>query len=116
MECAFCRITADKYLAENEHFFAIKDINPFTPGHCLIISKRHARDFFELESAEMEALREISLELKALLDKEYGPDGYNLLMNCGRAASQSVFHFHLHFLPRHNRDGKFFGLLRRFIH
>jgi len=115
MRCAFCELSRDKYLAENEHFFAIEDIHPFTPGHCLIVSKRHAADFFELEPAEMESLLGIALRLRAILDAEYAPAGYNLMMNCGRDAGQSVFHYHLHFLPRHAKDGKFFGLIRKYI-
>jgi diadenosine tetraphosphate (Ap4A) HIT family hydrolase len=115
MECPFCNMDRDKYLVENEHFYAIRDRSPFTRGHCLIVSKRHAEDFFALEPREMASLREISLKLREILDSEYTPDGYNLIMNCGRDAGQSVFHFHLHFLPRHRKDGKFFGVLRRFV-
>ncbi len=115
MKCPFCNMDRSKYLAENEHFYAIRDSSPFTRGHCLVVSKRHAEDFFELRPEEMGSLLKISLQLRDILDSEYDPDGYNLLMNSGRAAGQSVFHFHLHFLPRHRKDGKFFGVLKRFV-
>lgn len=115
MGCPFCQIAPDKYLLENEHFFVIKDIRPVSPGHTLVVSKRHVKDFFGLNPEEMLALRTISAEVKAMLDQKYHSDGYNLAMNCGRAAAQSVFHFHLHFIPRYGGDNKSLRILMKFI-
>ena len=104
MDCPFCQPHPERVLMENEHFFAIRDIHPVTEGHCLIVSRRHLRDFFELNAREAASLHDLSLELRQQLEREHHPDGYKLLMNCGAAAGQSVFHFHLHLIPRYKGD------------
>jgi diadenosine tetraphosphate (Ap4A) HIT family hydrolase len=111
MECPFCAIKPEQVLLENEHFVAIRDIRPISPGHCLIVSRRHARDFFELSAAEAASLHGLSLKLREFLEQEHHPDGFKLLMNCGAAAGQSVFHFHLHLIPRYTGDRKDFRRL-----
>ena len=108
MDCPFCAIRPNRVLLENEHFFAIRDIHPISEGHCLIISRRHARDFFELSAQEATSLLDLSLKLRELLQRDHHPDGFKLLMNCGAAAGQSVFHFPLHIIPRHTGDRKNF--------
>ncbi len=115
MHCPFCRIESDQHLAENEHFFAIRDIHPVTPGHCLVVAKRHAQDFFDLQPSEMASLHEICLKLRDILEDEIQPAAYNLGMNCGAAAGQSVFHFHLHFIPRTRRDRRPLQGLREYV-
>ncbi len=101
MNCPFCQIKKENILVENEHFQAIADIRPVSKGHSLIVSKRHVADFFELLPEEAIALQELSLKLKQMLTEKYQPDGFKLLMNCGKAAGQTVFHFHLHIIPRY---------------
>lgn len=115
MDCPFCRIPEAKRLLENEHFLAIRDIHPVSRGHCLVLAKRHVADFFALNAEEMASLHSICLQLRELLEAEYHPEGFNLAMNCGRAAGQSVFHFHLHFIPRYKQDKKHFHVLREFV-
>ncbi len=115
MHCAFCRIPPDKHLVENEHFFAIRDIHPVTRGHCLVVAKRHVKDFFELDPDEMQAFHAICVELRDILDREYQPAAYNLGMNCGSEAGQSVFHFHLHFIPRFAGERRPLQGLREYI-
>ncbi len=97
--CVFCNIDPDKYIASNELFYAIPDHKPAVKGHTLIISKRHAETYFELNAEEAALMQEIILTVKQHLDEKYQPRGYKMLMNCGRAAGQQVFHFHLHLLP-----------------
>ncbi len=104
MDCPFCNLTPQQILLANAQFVAIRDRHPISEGHCLIVSRRHLRDFFELTAGEAAALHELSSELRLLLDSELHPDGYKLLMNCGAAAGQSVMHFHLHLIPRHTGD------------
>lgn len=97
--CVFCNIEPEKYIVEDEHFYAIPDHKPRCKGHTLIISKRHRENYFELDSEDAARMQEIVLKVKKHLDEKYRPKGYRLLMNCGGAAGQIVFHFHLHVLP-----------------
>lgn len=115
MDCVFCRIPGQQILLENDHFFAIRDIHPVSRGHCLIVAKRHCQDWFALSEGEMLALREISQSLKAWLDREFQPDGVNLGVNCGAAAGQSVFHFHMHVIPRYSGDRRRRFGMREFV-
>ena len=104
MSCAFCNLDPKIYIAENEHFFAIPDRFPVGKGHTLIISKRHHPDFFSLAPEEAESLHELTLTVQEQLQAKFSPAGYNLAMNCGQAAGQSIMHFHLHIIPRYAKD------------
>jgi len=106
VNCPFCAIPEQSILVQNEHFFAISDRFPVSKGHALIISKRHIENYFELSGAEAAALHELSLKLKDLLQERHHPDAFNLGMNCGQIAGQSVFHFHMHVIPRYSGDKK----------
>lgn len=97
--CVFCNIDPAKHIVANELFYAIPDHKPACKGHTLIISKRHAENYFELNAEETAQMQEMVLAVKKHLDEKYHPKGYRLLMNCGKAAGQQVFHFHLHVLP-----------------
>jgi diadenosine tetraphosphate (Ap4A) HIT family hydrolase len=89
---------------ENESFYAIFDRYPVNRGHLLIISKRHIPDLFCLDEAEFNHLYWIINQAKEMLDMEYKPGGYNIGINCGEAAGQTIFHFHLHIIPRYKND------------
>jgi diadenosine tetraphosphate (Ap4A) HIT family hydrolase len=115
MNCVFCQIARDNVLVENEYFIAVRDIHPVAPGHCLIIARRHVASFFELSQEEMVSLHDLASLLKTKLDQEYAPDGYNLGMNCGAAAGQSVFHFHMHVIPRYGGDRKALQGMREYL-
>jgi diadenosine tetraphosphate (Ap4A) HIT family hydrolase len=104
MDCVFCNLDSRLFIAENELFCAIWDIHPVSKGHALIISKRHCQDFFSLSQAETCALQELSVTVQHLLKEKYQAEGYNLAMNCGKIAGQSIPHFHLHIIPRYKRD------------
>ena len=104
MNNPFKSIPKSRILSESEAFLIIKDIFPVSPGHMLIISKREASDFFALTDSERNQLNKSILITKALIELEYKPDGYNIGMNCGKAAGQSVFHFHCHVIPRYFGD------------
>jgi diadenosine tetraphosphate (Ap4A) HIT family hydrolase len=99
--CVFCNLPDSVKLMNNEQFFVIKDKHPDSPGHCLVVSNRHVQTFFDLSEEEAAALRDICLKAKVWLDEKYQPTGYNLLINHGASAGQSVFHFHLHLIPRY---------------
>lgn len=106
MDCIFCQLDARKRILENEHFFVIADKHPVTKGHLLVISKRHFEDYFGISESEAIALSQIARAAREYLGKLYAPDAFNLGMNCGRQAGQSVFHFHLHLIPRYAGDSK----------
>jgi len=90
---------------ESEYFIAIKDIYPVTLGHTLLISKEHKKDFFDLNSLEKQDLNQSIVEVRSLIDLEFKDiTGYNIGMNCGISAGQTIFHFHLHIIPRREGD------------
>ena len=93
-----------RIIKEYEHFFVIRDAFPVTKLHSLIISYRHASDYFELTDKEKTELHEILQTLKIDLEKlDKSITGYNIGINVGEAAGQTVMHFHQHLIPR--RDG-----------
>jgi len=102
----FKKIEPEKYLIESSLFFAVYDSYPVSKGHVLIISKSEKEDYFELNLDERLELQEFILEVKELLEKLYSPDGYNIGMNCGKIAGQTIMHFHCHVIPRYKGDMK----------
>ncbi len=102
-DCPFCD-TGEEIIAENELCFAMPDQYPASPGHTLIISRRHAGDFFDLNEEEKAACFDLLQEVKEKLEQEHQPDGWNIGMNCGSVAGQTVFHFHCHLIPRYKGD------------
>ncbi len=106
--CIFCSIIGKEIssttIYENEWVKAIMDISPANKGHVILISKKHCENIFELEE---EAAGEIFIAAKkiaVLLKEELKCDGINILQNNGKAAGQTVFHFHVHVIPRYNED------------
>ena len=104
MNNPFNSIPKSRILSESDDFIIIKDQFPVSPGHLLIISKREACDFFDLTETERSQLNYSILMGKSIIEKEYTPDGYNIGMNCGKAAGQTIFHFHCHIIPRYFGD------------
>jgi len=98
-ECIFCR-DLPKVL-ENNLAYAVYDINPLTPGHMLVIPKRHHLTLFDSTPDEIKAIFELIHQAKTLIVKEHNPDGFNITANCGAAAGQIVMHAHVHLLPRY---------------
>jgi diadenosine tetraphosphate (Ap4A) HIT family hydrolase len=91
-------------LLESELAYARYDDYPVSPGHVLILPQRHVADYFDTTLAEKHAMLELIEAARQLLDREYAPDGYNLGINCGAAAGQSVLHVHYHLIPRYQGD------------
>ena len=100
--CPFCK--PSDVILSNELAYVKFDINPVNPGHCLVIPFRHVADFFETTEAERQAMLVLADEAKALLDVKHKPDGYNLGLNVGAVAGQTVPHVHLHLIPRYAGD------------
>lgn len=104
--CLFCELPEDKFvvLDENELCLTLGDSYPVTEGHCLIVPRRHAENWFEMSAAEVEATNRLMHRAKARLQADDGTiSGFNIGTNSGKSAGQSVFHAHIHFIPR--RDG-----------
>ena len=103
--CLFCSIPPERIIAENDLAFAIRDGFPVTDGHTLVIPKRHAEDYFELTAEELLAcdrlIRQIREEIR---EADPGVQGFNIGMNVGAAAGQTIFHCHIHLIPRRSGD------------
>jgi len=104
LDCIFCNIERDRIITENETAYAIYDIFPVNKGHMLIIPKKHIKDYFETNEQDKDGLWKLVDECKKIVDKEFNPDGYNIGINCGEAAGQTVMHLHIHLIPRYIGD------------
>jgi histidine triad (HIT) family protein len=106
--CIFCRIVAGEERAwqfyANEHAVAILDRFPSVPGHTLVIPRRHAADIWDIPRADAGRLMEAVHDVAALLDKRLSPDGMTLFQANRAAGWQTVFHIHVHLVPRHKGD------------
>lgn len=100
----FFEIDTAMHIGETKHFFLMHDGFAVSPGHTLIISKQLRLDYFALTTDEKADLDQAILLAKSLIEKNHNPDGYNIGMNCGEAAGQTVFHFHCHIIPRYTGD------------
>jgi histidine triad (HIT) family protein len=107
-DCLFCRIVAGDLpstrIYEDERTVAFMDINPATRGHLLVVSRAHAADLLEIGTEDLAAVAETSQQLARLVSERLDADGVNLLNSCGAPAWQTVFHFHLHVIPRYAGD------------
>ncbi len=101
--CVFCAPDR-RILAENPLAQAFYDINPVSPGHALIVPKHHARTIFDLDPAWYAACFDLVREVREILALEYAPDGFNIGVNCEQAGGQSVWHAHIHVIPRYKGD------------
>ena len=103
--CIFCNVSPKRIVHEYKHFYVIRDAFPVTPLHSLIITKRHVVSYFQCSKAELEEIPMIldtqKTELKYLDNKI---TGYNIGMNIGEDAGQSIFHCHIHIIPRREDD------------
>lgn len=107
-DCLFCNLQKDdrkRIVAENDLAFAIRDSFAVTEGHTLFITKRHIQDYFGLATEEVNAINVLMLEQKKLLQElDLTIDGFNIGMNCGESAGQTIFHCHVHLIPRRKGD------------
>ena len=107
-KCIFCEIIANRIpsykLYEDDNVICMLDINPLTKGHCLVIPKKHYKDIFEIDEVTLAniilAAKKVSMQIR----KKLGAMGINILHASGKEAQQSVFHFHLHLVPRFKGD------------
>ena len=107
-DCLFCKIVAGELQAEvvqeDEHTVAFMDINPCTRGHALVIPRRHSRNLYDIDDGDLHRTTSAAKRLAERMRDRLGCDGVNLLNACEPAAWQSVFHFHIHVIPRYEDD------------
>ena len=107
-DCIFCRIVAGEIPAQiieqDDHTLTFMDIAPATRGHALVIPKRHVTDLWEIEPDQLAAVSAAAKRQAMRARDRLGADGVNLINSCGSAAWQTVFHFHMHVIPRYAED------------
>ena len=111
--CIFCKIAngeiPSKTLYEDEKFRAILDLGPATKGHALILPKDHYKNLYELpEDYAADAIK-LAKKMMTQMTEKLGCEGFNLVQNNGELAGQTVFHFHMHMIPRYQNDGQTIG-------
>ena len=106
--CIFCGIVAGDVPAQivdsDEHTVAFMDISPATRGHALVIPREHSADLMEISDDDLDRTMAAARRLARRLDETLEPDGFNILNSCRPAAWQTVFHFHVHVVPRYDDD------------
>lgn len=111
--CIFCKIAngeiPSKTLYEDESYRVILDLGPATKGHALILPKDHYANLFELPEESAAGVMKLAKKLGAQMKENLKADGFNLVQNNGECAGQTVFHFHLHLIPRYEGDGQKIG-------
>jgi diadenosine tetraphosphate (Ap4A) HIT family hydrolase len=102
--CPFCSLPAERFVLESVHAVVIRDAFPVSPGHTLVIPRRHVASFFEITDAERVDLMSLLVAARDGLEREFHPAGYNVGINDGAAAGQTVPHLHVHLIPRFAGD------------
>jgi histidine triad (HIT) family protein len=107
-DCIFCKIIAGELPSQvvdsDDRTISFMDISPATRGHALVVPRNHARDLLEIDHDDLEATIVAAQRLARRVRGRLGADGVNLLNSCGQAAWQTVFHFHMHVIPRYEDD------------
>lgn len=105
INCPFCNLSNSiEIICESDICVAFYDGFPVSFGHTLIIPKRHEASYFNLSDNERQAMNQMLFDVKQKLDEHFHPDGYNIGVNVGEYAGQSVFHCHMHLIPRYKGD------------
>ena len=104
ISCPFCTLLPERIIHRTEHLSAIRDAFPVSPGHTLLIPRRHVVSLFGLTIVEWVELGQLLTEIRAALAAEFQPDGFNVGVNDGAAAGQTIRHLHVHLIPRYRGD------------
>ncbi|HEX9396961.1 MAG TPA: HIT family protein [Burkholderiales bacterium] len=108
-DCVFCRIVAGQIpstrVYEDAQVVAFMDIGQVNPGHVLVAAKTHAPNLFELEDTQAAAVAQACARIARALKAAFDPEGLSVYQANGKAAGQTVFHYHVHLVPRHEGDG-----------
>jgi histidine triad (HIT) family protein len=107
-DCLFCGIVAGdvpgQIVDSDEHTVAFMDINPATRGHALVVPRKHSKDLIEISEEDLAHTAVAAQRLAGRMREVLEPDGFNLLNSCGSEAWQTIFHFHMHVIPRYEDD------------
>jgi histidine triad (HIT) family protein len=107
-DCLFCGIVAGDVPAQivdsDEHTVAFMDINPATRGHALVVPREHSTDLMDVSDEDLARTMAAARRLARRMEETLEPDGYNILNSCGPAAWQTIFHYHVHVIPRYDDD------------
>ena len=107
-DCIFCKIAKGEIhsatVYEDSHFTVILDVNPATKGHCLIIPKEHFDNIYSLDDKTAAHVFQVAVKVANAINDSLHPVGLNVVQNNGEAAGQTVFHFHMHIIPRYEND------------
>lgn len=108
--CIFCKLAngviPTNSIYEDENFNVILDMSPATKGHALILPKDHYKNLYEIPEDTAADVMKLAKKLAVKMTEKLGADGFNLVQNNNEAAGQTVFHFHMHLIPRYNDDGQ----------
>lgn len=108
--CIFCKLAngdiPTKTVYEDENFRVILDLSPATKGHALILPKNHYKNLYELPEETAADVMKLAKKMAVMMTEKLHADGFNLVQNNNEVAGQTVFHFHLHLIPRYNGDGQ----------
>ena len=108
--CIFCKIAngeiPSRTLYEDDEFRVILDLNPATKGHALILPKDHYKNLYEIDDSMASKVLPLAKKMAGLMTEKLGCDGFNVVQNNNEIAGQTVFHFHMHLIPRYNDDGQ----------
>ena len=104
MTCPFCTLPRERLVFESELAFVIRDGYPVSPGHTLVIPRRHVASFFETTPDEQAALLKLLNLARIELSQQFAPAGFNVGINDGTAAGQTIAHLHIHLIPRYAGD------------
>jgi diadenosine tetraphosphate (Ap4A) HIT family hydrolase len=102
--CPFCTIPPNRILESREHALLLLDAFPVSPGHSLVVSRRHIAQIFDLTATEIGDILELIRIARERIDSTLQPTGYNIGVNVGRDAGQTVMHVHIHVIPRYRGD------------
>ena len=109
-DCIFCKIAngeiPSRTLYEDEDFRVIMDLAPATKGHSLILPKEHYKNIYEIADDTASKVLPLAKKMAALMTEKLGADGFNIVQNNNEVAGQTVFHFHVHLIPRYNDDNQ----------
>jgi len=106
--CIFCEIIKgnipSKKVYEDDKVLAILDISQITKGHTLVLPKKHFDNFLDIDDEYSNAVFTAAKKVTKMINNAYKPEGFNIINNCGETAGQSVMHFHVHVVPRYNKE------------